>query len=186
MSKAIDFNVIDEHGPQQLSAELVLSDQELDRPEIEGPAPVRISVEADAGDEPGEYRIEGEVETSGKLVCSRCLEPFPFANRSEFTVTYVPRSAEPESEEEELAGELLDVEYYTEREIPLREIATEQVQLSIPMKILCTEQCRGLCPVCGVDRNRTTCACKLDESDDRWDSLRQIRDQLETKETKSS
>ena len=74
--------------------------------------------------------------------------------------------------------EELDVEFYSDRVIPLRDVALEQIQLSIPMKPLCDEGCLGLCPTCGVNRTRESCSCETAIVDDRWGTLKDIRDEL--------
>ena len=92
-----------------------------------------------------------------------------------------PQEVAQEDEEVEIASEDLDVEFYTERSISLRELAAEQVQLAIPMKPLCDENCLGLCPTCGANRNRENCQCETSIIDDRLGALAGIRDQLAKK-----
>ena len=77
--------------------------------------------------------------------------------------------------------EELDVEFYSDRAIPLRDVALEQIQLSIPMKPLCDEDCLGLCPTCGVNRTRERCSCETAIVDDRWGALKDIREELSKK-----
>jgi uncharacterized protein len=56
----------------------------------------------------------------------------------------------------------------------LSDALREAVLLEIPIKNLCAEDCRGLCPHCGVDRNRETCACEDAPVDQRWSALRNV------------
>ena len=182
-SPVIDFDVIDKDGPQSYSGTFDFTPQELDRGELAAVGPVEVKANADKGDLPGEYLIDGSAEFTGDLTCSRCVEPYPFANASTFHVRFRPRpQASGENEEVEItdAGEL-DVEYYSERAVPLRELALEQVQLSIPMKPLCDEKCLGLCPTCGANRNRESCRCEEPEADERWGALKGIREELAKK-----
>ena len=110
------------------------------------------------------------------------MEPYPFANSSTFHLRFRPRlEVTQENEEVEIASDDLDVEFYTERSISLRELAAEQVQLAIPMKPLCEENCLGLCPNCGANRNREKCQCETAVADDRWGALQGIREQLAKK-----
>ena len=183
MRNAINFDEIDELGPQEYDATFNdISVSDVDRIEVAGVGPVRIeaSAEKDGADE---YVVDGSVHFTADFTCSRCLEPYPFANTSNFHVRFRPRpAATPENEEVEITeAEELDVEFYTEREIPLRDLALEQVQLSIPMKPLCDENCLGLCPNCGANRNRETCRCETQTADERWGALAGIRDQLAKK-----
>ena len=184
MNPVISFDDIDEQGPQTYSGTFELTPKELDRDELAAIGPVTIEARADKGDLPAEYLIEGTSKFSADLNCSRCLEPYRFANSSEFHVRFRPRpqgSGEEEEEIEITGGEELDVEFYSEREIPLRDLAVEQIQLSIPMKPLCNESCLGLCPKCGANRSREGCDCDTSIVDDRWDALRGIRDELSKK-----
>jgi len=179
----IDFDVIDKDGPQSYSGTFAFTPEELDRVELAGVSPVSIKVDVDKGDSPGEYLVEGTAEFNGDLSCSRCVEPYPFANPSTFHVRFRPR---PQASEENVEVEItnedeLDVEYYSERAVPLKDLALEQVQLSIPMKPLCDDQCLGLCPTCGANRNRESCSCEVAGFDDRWGALKGIREELAKK-----
>ena len=75
----------------------------------------------------------------------------------------------------ELSAEDLDVLYYDDLVVPFDPLVEEQVQLELPLKALCRDDCRGLCPMCGADRNLAPCACKP-PSDERWKSLRTLLD----------
>ncbi|HKB79650.1 MAG TPA: DUF177 domain-containing protein [Thermoanaerobaculia bacterium] len=179
------FDEIDKDGPQSYGRTLSIAPQDLGREEVVGISPVTITAHAEKGDLPGEYRIDGTCSFTGDLACSRCLEPSPFASQSSFHLRFEPRSELPHAEEEEVAvpsGEL-DVEFYTERAVPLRDLALEQIQLSIPMKPLCDESCLGLCPVCGANRNRETCSCGEPAIDERWGALREIQTKLKKRES---
>lgn len=173
---------IDKDGPQSYSRTFEFQPAELKRHEIESVSPVAIEAAARKGDIPAEYLVDGSSRFTADLTCSRCIEPYPFASHSEFHLRFRPRpQVTSESEEIEIAPDELDVEFYAERAIPLRELAAEQVQLSIPMKPLCNEQCLGLCPQCGANRNRETCKCEESVVDDRLGALLTIREQIAKK-----
>ena len=140
-----------------------------------------IEARVESAGVPGEYDANGTATFTVDLECSRCVEPYPFANSSSFHVRFRPRPASParENEEVEISGdEELDVEFYSERTVPLRDLAAEQIQLAIPMKPLCDEKCLGLCPKCGANRSRESCSCDQSLADSRWDALQGIRDEL--------
>lgn len=182
-NRLISFDQIDEHGPQSDRGTFEVPIAELDRLELASIGPLSIEVTVDKGDEPGAYVADGTVSFMADYNCSRCLEPYPIAASSGFHVTFKPRpSVSKDHEEVEIteSGEL-DVEFYSEREIPLRDLAIEQVQLSIPMKPLCEEGCLGLCPQCGANRNREGCNCEATLTDERWGALQEIREQLSKK-----
>ena len=73
----------------------------------------------------------------------------------------------------ELSRNDLDVSYFDGDTLDVSPIAEERVQMSIPMKPLCREDCLGLCPRCGKDRNVAPCDCAQEESDPRWGALEQ-------------
>lgn len=104
-------------------------------------------------------KVRGRVETGAALACSRCLAGFNVDIASSFTI-YLTKSTGPIEEDEiELAEEdLLSVTYGGE-EIDLSNEIAEQVLLEIPYKPLCKESCLGLCPMCGADKNTSSCNC---------------------------
>jgi len=183
MNDLIDFDDIDEHGPQTYRGTYDVPANELERVELESIGGARIETTVQKGDAPGEYVADGTASFTADLVCSRCLEPYPFANTSTFHVRFRPRpEVTEENEEIEISDAAeLDVEFYSERTIPLRDLALEQIQLSIPMKPLCDESCLGLCPQCGANRSRESCSCEASIVDERWDALKGIRDELSKK-----
>lgn len=183
MKDVIDFETIDQHGPQTYSGAFEVPAAEFDGDEVASPVQGKINVTVQQGNVEGEYLADGTASFTADLTCSRCVEPFPFANTSTFHVRFQPRpEVSEENEEIEItAEEELDVEFYSERSVPLRDLAVEQIQLSIPMKPLCDEGCLGLCPQCGANRSREKCSCEESVVDDRWDALKGIRDQLSKK-----
>lgn len=183
MKDVIDFQIIDDHGPQTYEQSYDLTVEDIARDEVAGPVRATIQTTVRRGDGPGDYVADGNVSFTADLECSRCAEPYPFANPSPFHVTFRPRpEASPENEEVEITDEEeLDVEFYSERAIPLRDLALEQVQLSIPMKPLCDENCLGLCATCGANLATGKCSCSETVTDDRWGALKNIREELAKK-----
>lgn len=182
-SEIIEFDVIDEHGPQTYRGTYDLSPSELNRAEVKTPGAVKIEATVQKGDAQTEYVADGTSTFTSDLTCSRCAEPFPFAHTSTFHVRFRPRpQVTREGEEIEITDrEELDVEFYSQRSIPLRDLALEQAQLSIPMKPLCEESCLGLCPQCGANRSREECSCETSLTDERWGALKDLRQELEKK-----
>jgi uncharacterized protein len=180
----IQFDEIDKNGPQTYHRTYTFEPGELNRDEVAGIGPLTIDASARKGDLPGEYLVDGASRFTADLDCSRCAEGYPFASNSEFHLRFRPRpQVTSESEEIEIGSDELDVEFYAGRSIPLRDLAAEQVQLSIPMKPLCNEQCLGLCPQCGGNRNRERCSCETAVADQRWGALHNIREELKKRES---
>jgi uncharacterized protein len=182
-TEVIDFKTIDEHGPQTYRAAYDVAVDELDRDELASVGKATIDVTAKKGDLESEYIADGTVSFTADLTCSRCAEPYPIANTSTFHVRFRPRpAASKENEEVEITDkEELDVEFYSARAIPLRDLALEQIQLSIPMKPLCDENCLGLCLTCGANRTRERCSCETSIVDERWGALQELREELTKK-----
>ncbi len=118
--------------------------------------------------------IEGNIDAEGEMPCSRCLEMTEVFLKGPFKYTFRPPSQDFK-EEIELSLDDLDLEYYTGDIINIDKVVFEQVMLQIPMKPLCSESCKGLCPHCGANLNKTTCNCRNETFDERLSILRQIQ-----------
>lgn len=183
MKPHIDFDQVDQYGPQHQRANVRLEPELIEREELKSALDVNLDITTSKGNMEGEYLVDGSVQYQGEIFCARCLEPYPFVNIAEFNLIYRPRPTDfgsPEAEIE-LADKELDLDYYDERSLPLELVAFEQVQLSMPMKPLCEEACQGLCPNCGANLRRGECNCSQAATDVRWDSLREFREQLARK-----
>jgi uncharacterized protein len=111
---------------------------------------------------------------TGQLECSRCLAPYEFANVEEFSLLLYRRV--PVAEKEiSLERDDFDAYFYDDPVVSISPIAEERIQMSVPMKPLCREDCRGLCPRCGSDLNVSECNCVVDEIDPRWRALQLLK-----------
>jgi uncharacterized protein len=104
-------------------------------------------------------RVEGPIRCTMRLVCDRCLEPFPLPVSTHLDIELEPKSDQPKLPEVELTGGELDVYYFEGDELELEPYIYEEVMLAIPIKALCSETCKGICPVCGKNQNTETCRC---------------------------
>ena len=120
------------------------------------------------------FTLTGRVATSLDLVCSRCAEPTSWPVDLVFDLTYLPQQTEAAAGEFEVAEEDLGVAYYADETIDLGQLMREQFYLTVPMKPLCADDCRGLCPTCGVNRNTTPCACTSSWTDPRLEGLKDL------------
>jgi len=144
----------------------------LDREPLIELSPVRLSGRVsriEAG-----LSLDARVVFTGRLECSRCLAGYPFALDEAFSLLLY-RRAEAAPGEREIDREDLDLSYYDSETLPVAPIAEERIQLAIPMKPLCREDCLGLCPQCGQDRNVTPCNCRIEAVDPRWGALEELR-----------
>ncbi|MEN6616166.1 MAG: DUF177 domain-containing protein, partial [Syntrophorhabdus sp.] len=103
--------------------------------------------------------IEGPVNVAAHVACSRCLEEFDLAISVDMSIKIVPKTKLPELAEMELHGEDLDVYYYEGDEIDIDPFIYEEVILNMPIRPLCDDACKGICPTCGKNRNTELCEC---------------------------
>ena len=120
------------------------------------------------------FRLVGTVATELELPCSRCLEPFRLPVAAPFDLRYLPASEVSSEGEREVDDEDLETSYYENDAIDLNELLREQFYLALPMKPLCREECKGLCPQCGTNLNTGTCACAPVWEDPRLAPLRDL------------
>jgi DUF177 domain-containing protein len=136
--------------------------------------PVHVDVEIHKDKE--RFRLAGAVRTRLELGCGRCLEPFTLPIDSTFDLRYLPADAEGGSDEDrEVSEDDLDASVYRDQQIDLDELLREQFYLALPMKPLCREDCAGLCPQCGTNRNTGTCACVSQWEDPRLAPLKRLK-----------
>ena len=118
------------------------------------------------------FQLTGTVTTILELPCSRCLEPFRLPVDAAFNLRYLPPSERSSDDDKEIAEEDVDISFYQDDQIDLTGLLREQFYLALPMKPLCREDCRGLCPQCGVNRNTGTCDCETGWEDPRLAPLK--------------
>jgi uncharacterized protein len=123
-----------------------------------------------------QYRLVGSAKTTLALGCGRCLEVFTLPVNAPFDLLYAPHTENAGEGEVEVEDDDLNTAYYHEEQIDLGQLMREQFLLSLPMKPLCTEGCRGLCPECGTNLNTGSCSCERTWTDPRLEGLRALLD----------
>jgi len=118
--------------------------------------------------------IEGEINSVVETLCGRCLETVRLPVCFDFRYTLLPVK-ESIKDNEELRTEDLDFGFYEGEVVDLSPLIYEQIMLQIPMKVLCSEVCKGLCPQCGANLNAGDCACPKDPGDERFAVLRNLK-----------
>jgi len=121
------------------------------------------------------FRLVGTVSSAVELTCSRCLEPFQQPIDAIFDLRYLPQS-ENAGEERQVEEDDLSEAFYRDDVIDLGQLIDEQFYLALPMKPLCSSDCRGLCPHCGTNLNLETCDCEVRWEDPRVAGLKAFRD----------
>ncbi len=120
--------------------------------------------------------VHGRVHSRVPQLCSRCLEPYEAQVDASVETRLVPAPA-ARGEERELGRDDLETDVYDHDQIDLNALIETETTLGLPMKPLCSESCRGLCPTCGGNRNTTPCAC-VPAADPRWAPLKGLADRL--------
>jgi uncharacterized protein len=126
------------------------------------------------GRKDSEVIVDGVLNADIEQQCSRCLKIFKMSIRTQIGVVYHPAEDINREEHYELKGDELDTGFYKEDIIDTDDLIREQMLLNIPMKPLCSAQCKGLCPKCGADLNETQCSCVISEIDTRLAVLKQL------------
>jgi len=128
-----------------------------------------------------EIRITGSLDTTLELTCSRCLEPARAHVNKPFDLFFRERDEAmfDEDEEVELDEKEARTAFFTGTKLAIGDILREQILLALPMKALCTLDCKGLCPTCGTNLNSGSCGCPKEEFSPHMDTLAEIKRRLE-------
>jgi uncharacterized protein len=122
-----------------------------------------------------EVELRGKLQAQVEVVCGRCLQPVAVPIRTDFTERFVGAVSWAADEHHELLEEDLNLAVFDGEAIELDELVREEILLALPANVLCREDCRGLCPSCGIDRNLSPCQCETKEIDSRWQKLKELQ-----------
>ncbi|TDP90683.1 uncharacterized protein C7957_11955 [Halanaerobium saccharolyticum] len=148
-------------GSKQVSLELEFHDLEFANREIEIEEPIKLDLEIfNTSDS---FVVNGKLQAELILSCSRCLQKYS-------------SPVELDISEDVLKSEMED-----EEELYLDEIVVDNIILSLPMKPLCSEDCKGICPECGQNLNEEECDCEVEVVDPRLAKLKDFYNESEDK-----
>lgn len=163
----IELNRTSEDFSQRLALEDSPEALQLEAEGVTFEKPIRVELLVSKNQD--QLICQGQVTASAKLECSRCLAGYDYTVTPElnFVVDLAGGSEEARSEEEgyfvvDPSSAFFEID----------DLVREAIILSLPLKPLCSEECEGLCPVCGIDLNRAQCNCVRKETDPRWDQLK--------------
>src|SRR5580692_5937601 len=125
-----------------------------------------------------DIRLDGELSTSLEMPCARCLEPVIEDVKRSFDLLYRPLGVDAGREELSVTGAEAEISYYQGESLLLEDAVREQVLLALPLKVICREDCKGLCPHCGTNLNSEQCSCAEPIEDPRWTALKDLRSKL--------
>jgi uncharacterized protein len=119
-----------------------------------------------------DFYCQGVVTAPVEEECSRCLTLFDAELSGDFSFIIKSGEEKPTS----LSSENGNIFYVKRNEpvIELNDVIRESLILALPLKPLCDQDCKGLCPNCGVNLNEETCDCVSEESDERWEGLKDL------------
>jgi uncharacterized protein len=147
--------------------ELVLNDERvrlIESPEVSG----RII-------RPGRgVKVNGRISGCVEVECDRCLKLIRMPIATEFKLEYVTTEEYQTFHAAELREEELTLSVFDGEVIDIDEMVREQVLLAVPSHVLCQTNCKGFCPVCGVDKNLVDCSCEVSGIDLRWAALKEL------------
>ena len=154
------------------------------QPEELNPVDERVSLTAPAAVN-GKVRlsgnqvfVNGHIETRAQVECDRCLKPVELPVNADFTLEYISDSDYESIETAELTEAEMSVSVFDGAAIDVDEIVKEQILLAVPTRMLCREDCKGICPECGADRNTGECNCVKNDIDPRWAALKNLTKNL--------
>jgi DUF177 domain-containing protein len=122
-----------------------------------------------------EVFVNGHVEARAQVECDRCLQPVETPVNADFALEYISGSEYESSEAAELTETEMSVSVFDGKAIDVDEIVKEQILLAVPTRMLCREDCKGICPECGTDRNTGDCNCATNDIDPRWAALKNLK-----------
>ncbi|HVJ50572.1 DUF177 domain-containing protein [Desulfitobacterium sp.] len=110
--------------------------------------------------------VQGQIQAELKVICGRCMDDFIYPLDLTYEDEWVLSSLASEEQSETAF-------VFEKDEIEISERILEQIVLALPMRFICSPECQGLCPVCGVNRNHTSCECMIEQIDPRLAALAQ-------------
>jgi uncharacterized protein len=123
-------------------------------------------------------RVTGKIEGPLEVDCHRCLRKFSFPLNEDVDIYLIEEDRTEEEDEKELDSEELTYEFFDGEVIEIDQLIAEQIFLALPVKVLCSEDCKGICPNCGANLNEEACQCKADSRQSPFAKLESFKRQL--------
>ena len=119
-------------------------------------------------------KVTGKINGHLRLECDRCLKPLDSTVAVKFSREYVTTADYEAQHAVELSEEDLNRSVFNGEVIEVDSLIREELLLAAPYQVLCQQNCQGICPNCGVDRNVTACDCETAAVDPRWAGLKEL------------
>jgi uncharacterized protein len=164
-----------EKGPLRFDRQYAPGEIDFDDPRLKQLSGLEASGTAEYNSLLEEIRVRGELRVQLAGECDRCLAAVPMSLQLPLSLLFLNEKNVEGDEEQELNDDEVETSTFAGAGVDLVEVLREQVLLALPMHWLCREDCKGLCPVCGSNRNTQPCSCVLPVEDDRWSGLQALR-----------
>ena len=177
MGSALDFplNWFAEDRPETMEGEFDVKDADLDVLDDTTTLRSPLRLNGDGYRRGSEVYVTLKVDVDAEFQCGRCLEPVPGHLSTHFTILYRPVAKRPaylEAEDETGLG------YYESGIIAVGEDVRRYLLLELPLWPVCSQDCLGLCPHCGINMNRESCNCAAEHGAGAQTELARKLDQL--------
>lgn len=139
-----------------------------DREDIIGVENIRVSLSVQESS--GEFFCQGTVSADFRLECARCLVEFQtnISGKTDFIIS----AGRPVSKDErDVPDDEEYVDLLDDLTADISYIVSQTLMLALSMKPICQDNCQGLCPACGINKNDKNCDCKTEQIDERWEGL---------------
>jgi uncharacterized protein len=148
--------------------ELKIADERI---RLDGPTTISGSIKRNGT----KLKFEGKLETRVQVDCDRCLQAIEVPVAADFSVEYTTPEQFEKLSAAELGEEDLDLSVIEGDAFDLDQLTEEQLLLALPSQVLCSPDCKGLCPECGNNLNLKSCDCQTPEIDPRWAALEELK-----------
>jgi uncharacterized protein len=127
-----------------------------------------------------DIRLRAGYQGNFEMPCARCLDPVAHRLEEQFDLLFRPTGVDTDASEHAISTSDTEIGYYEGGRLAVEDVLREQVLLSLPARALCQQDCKGLCPRCGRNRNTEVCACDAGQTDARWAALADLRSRMKT------
>jgi uncharacterized protein len=132
-----------------------------------------VEVDCKMDKSPHQIVLDCNLLLHSRMICDRCDNEFETDLKSNFQISYLISKEHVESDE-------YNIKFISPEndKINIRDEVFEYAELAIPLKRLCKEDCKGLCPHCGKNLNEEHCDCKNEIIPDIWEPLKKLKDKF--------
>ena len=172
MTMIVDLNTLGNRS-KHVDTEIAPDEIDFGLENVRTVSPIQLSCEIERSD----FRtdVTGNIAAKFEIDCTRCLEAVKFPLDFRFDVEFVDAEHFGTSGEHEIDAKDLSTDALPSEQLELSELAREQILLNLPEQVFCNDDCKGLCEICGTNRNLIDCNCKETEVDPRWSALKDLK-----------